>query len=209
MTYVLYGNPRSGSLAVELALAEAGARYELRGVDLKAGEQRSPAYAALNPQRKIPALVTPDGAVLTESAAILLALDRLHPEAELMPPPRSPGHAQALRWLMFVAAEIYPIVEINDYPERFSPGSAAGAGAMRELARGVWRRRWSVVVEAISGDPYLLPSGFCLCDIYIAVVSRWAQQDEWRSARIPRVERLAMAVANRSACAPIWTRHYA
>ncbi len=206
MSYVLYGSPRSGSLAVELALAEAGVPYEVRGVRLASNEQRSAAYAAVNPHGKIPALVMPDGETLTESAAILLALDRLHPEAELMPPPRSAGYAQALRWLMFVATEIYPIVEINDYPERFGP--EPDADATRTLARGIWRRRWGTVEDAISGDPYLLASGFCLADIYVAVVSRWAQQDDWRPAHVPRVERLARAVAGRPACAPIWSRHH-
>ena len=108
---------------------------------------------------------------------------------------------------MFVATEIYPMVEINDYPERFSP-DPGGADATRELAREIWRTRWKLVEENIAGEPWLLPSGFCLTDIYIAVVSRWAQQDEWRPGHLPRVERLAAAVASRPAIAPLWARHF-
>ncbi len=206
MTYILYGCRRSGSLTVELALAEIGVTYEVRDVDLEAEAQRDDTYAAVNPQRKIPALITPTGETLTESVAILLTLDERHPEARLLPPAGSAERAQALRSLLFVATEIYPVVEINDYPERFAPTSDS-APAVREVACAIWRERWLLVERSIAGDPFLLESGFCLGDIYIAVVSRWAQQDAWRPAHIPKVERLTAAVAARPATAPVWSRH--
>ena len=205
MTYILYGNRRSGSLAAEMALAEIGADYEVREIDLDTEAQRNEAYAEVNPQRKVPALVTPSGETLTESAAILLTLDDRHPEAGLMPRDAT-ERAQALRWLLFVATEIYPLVEINDYPERFSPTEEAVAG-VRDVARSIWRKRWLLVESEIAGAPYLLRSGFCLTDLYIAVVSRWAQQDAWRPENLPRVERLTAAVAQRPATAPVWSRH--
>ena len=114
--------------------------------------------------------------------------------------------AQALRWLMFVATEIYPIVEINDYPERFSPDPES-TSAVRDVARSIWRDRWLVVEREIAGAPYLLSSGFCVTDIYIAVVSRWAQQDEWRPEHLPKVEALTHAVAARPELASTWARH--
>ena len=167
MTYILYGSRRSGSLIVELALSEIGVSYEVRHIDLDAEAQRGNAYAIVNPQRKIPALITPLGETLTESAAILLTLDERHPEAKLLPPIGSVERAQALRTLLFVATELYPLVEINDYPERFSPNPDS-IPAMRELARSLWRKRWLLVEPSIVGDPFLLSSGFCLSDIDIA-----------------------------------------
>ena len=205
MTYTLYGHRRSGSLAVEMALAEFGTDYEVRDVDLEAEGQRDAGYAAVNPQRKLPALVTPAGETLTESVAILLTLDRRHPAAALLPEDEA-ACAQALRWLLFIATEIYPVVEINDYPERFIPAPET-VTAQREVARSLWRTRWQLVEDAIEGDPYLLPSGFCVTDLYIAVVSRWAQQDTWRREALPKVETLTAAVAARPATAPVWSRH--
>ena len=205
MTYILYGYPGSGSMAIEMALAEIGLDYQVQDVDLTKAAQRDDSYASINPQRKLPTLITPSGETLTESVAILLTLDQRHPDAGLLPKDLA-ERAQALRWLLFVATEIYPIVEINDYPERFSP-TAESKTQMREVARSIWRDRWLVVERGISGDPYLLSSGFCLTDIYIAVVSRWAQQSAWRPTNIPNVEKLTAAVAARPALAPVWSRH--
>lgn len=206
VSYVLYGHPRSGSCTVEMALAEIGADYESRFVNLRTDAQRDPEYAAINPQRKLPALITPQGETLTESVAILLTLNERHPEANLLPPPASPERAVALRWLAFIATEIYPMVEIDDYPERFSP-QPDQSGAVREIARVKWRERWLLVEAAIEHGPYLLGSTFSLTDIYITVVGQWAEQIDWRKATLPGVEAVISAVTARPAIAPVWKRH--
>lgn len=206
MAYTLYGDKCSGSCIIEAALAEIGVDFLLEDIDLGADEQRGSEYAKINPQRKLPSLTTPEGEVLTESVAILLTLMERHPDHELLP--TDPGErAKALRWLVYVAAELYPIVEINDYPERFTPDTACTEG-VRERAQEIWRERWLFVEGNVSGEPWLLNSGFCVTDIYIAVVSRWAQQGKWRPSHIPRIEALTAGVAIRSAIAPVWARHF-
>ncbi|NIP90194.1 MAG: glutathione S-transferase family protein, partial [Gammaproteobacteria bacterium] len=70
--YILYGDVRSGACIVEATLAELGADYVVRNVDLSAAAQRGADYARVNPQRKLPSLITPAGETLTESAAIVL-----------------------------------------------------------------------------------------------------------------------------------------
>jgi GST-like protein len=206
MTYILYGELGSGAGIVESALASLGVAYELRQVSLDAQQQRSEEYARLNPQRKLPTLITPDGETLTESAAILLVLDERHSTQGMFPPPGTRERAQALRWLLFLAAELYPLVEMNDYPERFA---ATASAELRERVRQIWRERWLVIEAQIAGDPWLLKSGFCFTDVYLASLSRWAQQDAWRPSHIPRVERIAAAVASRPVLGPIWRRHFA
>jgi glutathione S-transferase len=207
MSYVLYGSPGSGSTIAELALAEIGDRYEFRDVSLERQAQRDAAYAAVNPQRKLPALITPEGDTLTESSAIVLALDERHPEAKLLPPPGSRERAQALRWLLFAAAELYPIVEIVDYPERFTPDAAAAAG-VRTRAGEIWRTRLSVVEWAIAGSPWLLASGFCAVDVYLAVVTRWCSVPfDWRREHLPKIEALAAGVRTRPTLAEVWRRN--
>ena len=206
MTYTLYGERGSGSCIIEATLAEIGAEFSLKDIDLGSDEQRGEEYAKINPQRKLPSLRTPEGEVLTESVAILLTLMERHPDNALLPTDKK-ERAQALRWLVYVAAELYPIVEINDYPERFTPDSACTDG-VRERARDIWKERWLIVENNVAGNPFLLSSGFCITDIYIAVVSRWAQQGKWRPRHIPCIEALTSAVAERPAIAPVWKRHF-
>jgi GST-like protein len=206
MGYTLYGARGSGSFSVEAALSEAGAQVETIDLDFRGSEQLSPAHRARNPTGKVPALVLPSGEVLTESLAILLTIAERCPEARLLPKEGSDARAQALRWLAFLAAEIYPVVEIEDYPERFT--DAASAPALREAARERVRQRFLILEHAIEDDPWLLPSGFSLADIYAANLSRWIVGKEWRETHCPKIERSAAAVAARERIAPVWKRHF-
>jgi glutathione S-transferase len=207
MTYIIHGARGSGSSIVEAACAEIGADYELRDLDVRNEQQRGDAYAALNPQRKLPTLVVDGSEIITESVAILLTLDERHRDAGLLPPPGSRQRAQALRWMLFVATELYPIIEIIDYPERFAP-SAEGKEAMRERAKQIWHQRWLVVESNLVGSPYCVDSGFSATDLYIAVLSRWDLEQAWRRDHLPKVEALGAAVRARPAIAPVWARHF-
>ena len=206
MTYVLHGDKGSGAFCVEAALAEAGASYEFRTVSLNKNEQKSPAFLAINPSGKIPALKLPDGSIATETSALLLIVAERHPEAGLLPLAGTPQRAQAIRWLAFMASEIYPMVEISDYPERFAP-QGEQADALRLKARDRVRERILTVERAIAG-PWLLPSGFSAVDIYAVMFSRWSECRGWRDENLPKINTLAAALAQRSAVAPVWSRHF-
>jgi GST-like protein len=206
MTYRLYGSDGSGSGIVEMALAEIGVAVELQEVSLRSETQRSDAYARLNPERKIPTLVTPSGEVLTESAAIVLVLDERYPAARLFPERGTPERAQALRWLLFLAAELYPLIEICDYPGRFAADAASAS--VRERAQHIWQSRWALVENAIAGEPWLLASGFCATDLYLSVLSRWGLEPAWRAEHVPKLEAITRAVAQRPRSGPILRRHH-
>ena len=206
MTFVLYGDRGSGAFSVEAALAEAGAPYEFRTVSLEDNAQRAPEFLAINPSGKMPALQVPEGSVVTESLAVLLMIAERYPDANLLPPPASFARAQGLRWLAFMAAELYPMVEIVDYPDRFAP-KGAESDALRERAREKLRERILLVEQAISG-PWLLADGFSLADIYAAMFSRWSVGSEFHKASLPKLVALANAVAARPKIAPIWQRHF-
>jgi GST-like protein len=203
MPYKLYLHPRSGGAIVEAALAEIGAVYETELVDLRQGAQRGPAYLAVNPHGKVPALVTPEGETLTETLAILLSLDDRHPEGGLLPPRATPEREHALRWLAFAATELYPIVETLDYPERFAP-TPESADATRAVAVEIWRSPLLRMEAQLAAGPYLLGERFCLTDVYWAVVSRWGHQQDWRPTHTPKLETLFATVAARPAIASAW-----
>jgi len=206
MSFTLYGDLGSGAFSAEAALAEAGAPYSFELVSLEKNEQKQPAFLAINPSGKMPALRLPEGDIVTESAAILLTLADYFPQARLLPPQASNDRAQAYRWLAFMAGEVYPIVEIVDYPERFV-ASGNDATALRAKARDRIRERLLIVERMIQG-PFLLANGFSILDIYAAMFSRWSLEPDWKFAHLPRLMALAEAVSQREAIAPVWQRHF-
>lgn len=76
--------PNSRSAGVRILLEELQAEVELHALDLAKGEQRRPAYLAVNPMGKVPAIRHGD-ALVTEQGAVYLYLAELYPEAGLAP----------------------------------------------------------------------------------------------------------------------------
>ncbi|HEU0163202.1 MAG TPA: glutathione S-transferase family protein [Rhizomicrobium sp.] len=206
MSYTLYGDLGSGAFSAEAVLAETGAPYDFAPVALDKGEQKQPQFLAINPSGKIPALRLPAGDIVTESAAILLTLADHFPQARLLPPQGSIARAMAYRWLAFMAGEIYPIVEMADYPERFTPDAGDTEG-LRARARDRIRERILIIENMIQG-PFLLAHGFSILDIYAAMFTRWSLEPDWKLAHLPRLMALAQAVSERPAIAPVWQRHF-
>jgi len=183
---------------VEAACAELGVDYETRDLDAREGEHRGAAYAAITPHRKMPALEI-DGEVITETVAIVITLDERH--GGLLPPAGSAERAQALRWMCFLASEVYPLVEMIDHPERFSDSPEV----VRERAQRMTRERWALLEGHLAG-PYLLASGFCAADLYVTKLAVWVDAD-WRRAHLPKVQALVDAVRARPSLAAVWARH--
>ncbi len=205
MRYIIHGAPGSGSGIVEAACAEIGADYEARDLDARNDEHRGAQYAAINPQRKLPTLELEDGEIVTESVAIVLTLDERHREAGLLPPPGSKARAQALRWMLFVAAEMYPMIEIIDYPARFAP-EGQPAEALRARAEAILHERWRVLEASVAGTPYCLASGFCATDLFITKFAVWLDR-AWRREHLPKVDALTAAVRARPSLQRVWQRH--
>ncbi len=105
---ILHGYWRSGtSYRTRIALNLKGLTYEQAGVDLRTGDQKSEAFLALNPQGLVPALEA-DGAVLTQSPAILEWLEEAHPEPPLLPADLA-ARAQVRAMAALVACDIHPL----------------------------------------------------------------------------------------------------
>jgi glutathione S-transferase len=208
--FIIFGDKGSGAFSAEAALAEVGAPYEFKTISLEKNEQRSPEFLAINPSGKMPAVRLPEGQILTESLAILLTVADHFPNARLLPPQASPERGTAYRWLAFMASEIYPMVEISDYPERFAP-EGDEAVALRRRAKERIRDRLLIVERQVAG-PWFLPSGFSILDIYAAMFSRWRNtigRDWLEAGNIPNLLGLAKHTSERHRIAAVWERHFA
>jgi len=169
--YILYGGGVSRAAGPQMVLEEAGLAYELRSVDIDAGEHRSAAFLALNPAGYVPALVTPGGEILHEAAAIMLYLADHHRLDALAPPADDPLRGRFLSALFYLCDDIQPPTKRFFYPERYSE-DAADAPRIRARARAMARERWQVLDRTLAaGGPFHLGERFSLADIYMAV---WA-----------------------------------
>jgi len=104
----LYYAPVTCALAPYITLTEAGADFEVRPVNLRKGENRTPDYLKLNPKHQVPTLVI-DGVALTENVAIQQWIARNFPAAKLLPADPM-QELKAISILSFCAAGIHPFL---------------------------------------------------------------------------------------------------
>lgn len=105
---ILHGYWRSSAAyRVRIGLALKGLIYDLASHDLRLGRQKDADYVRLNPQGLVPALQV-EGAVLTQSVAILEWLDETHPEPPLLPADPV-GRAQVRAMTALIACDIHPL----------------------------------------------------------------------------------------------------
>ncbi|NJC40583.1 maleylpyruvate isomerase [Brevundimonas alba] len=132
---ILHGYWRSGAAyRTRLALNLKGLAYEQSGVDLRTGAQRSEAFVALNPQGMVPALEV-DGAILTQSPAILEWLEETHPTPALLPADAL-DRARVRAMAALVGCDIHPLNNL-----RVGKALRETFGA-DQAAVDAWAARW-------------------------------------------------------------------
>ncbi len=120
---VHYHAPNTRSATIRWLFEELGSPpHELKVLNLKKGEHKSPEYLAINPMGKVPTIVHGDTPV-TEGAAIALYLADLFPEAGLAPKTGDPARGTYLRWIVFNQAAVEPAA--MDFALKREPGPAA------------------------------------------------------------------------------------
>lgn len=191
--YVLYGYPESGSAAIELALVEAGIPFEMKDLDPDGLQDED--FLAINPRGQVPALIHPDGSVITEVPAILAHLADAHPASGLVPSPGSSARAQHDRWLAFVHANCYEGVLRLFYSARYTTDPAASA-SVSQAALAYLIRHFNLLAEAVEPDPFTFGEKPMGVDFLIWAITTWLV-DEDTSELDPRIHRLSAALAER------------
>lgn len=181
---------------VALGLEETGLAYEVVPVDLLKGEQHDPAFRAINPNGKVPAIVD-DGVVVFDSAAILIHLadktDRF-----LGRNPRE--RAAVLSWLMFVATGLSPF---SGQASHFNRIHTESAYATNRYRRDV-ERHYAVLDARLGQTPYIAGDDYSIADM---AAWGWASRatsalgDEAPLERFPNVKCWFDAVDARPAAA--------
>jgi glutathione S-transferase len=202
--YTLYGRQGSGSFAVQAALEEIGAPYQRIWVGGEAADVAR--LRAMNPTGRVPALVLPDGAVMFESAAMLIHLALAHPQSALAPQPGSSRHAAFLQWMVFLSANIYESALRVYYPVRYSTRGDADADAIREQGTADYRAHLGIIGQGLA--PYVLGGDYSIADVYLHMLASWYPEDRTElHAHNPKLEAHAALVAARPAVAKVQADH--
>lgn len=203
---LLLGSPGCGSVIVEFAFALGGLPLEVEEVDYKPGSATRDRLLAVNPLGQVPALVLPDGSVLTESLAILHHVNDLAPRAGLIPAPGNAVRDVFYRWVVFIVAAVYPTFTYGDDPGKWVPDKA-GASLLRESTdrhrEALWRQ-----VEAAASAPWFLGERLSAIDLYLLAMTHWRPGSKWFGANTPRLAAIAERAGGIEALSPILKRHF-
>jgi GST-like protein len=205
--FVVYGGQGTGSVIVEAALTLMALPYEVLDQPTLASPQRDQRAAAVNPLRQVPALVLPDGEVLTESAAILVWLADRYPQSQLAPSASEPGRAAFLRWMTFVSAQIYALYWVRDEPGRLAADKAHEAVILARTAERI-SQCWSAMDAQVSPGAYLLGDEMSVLDLYVTVISRWGPRRRKFYAAAPKMAEAVRRVDADPRLAALWAERF-
>ncbi len=204
--YRLYGRPGSGSVVVEAILEAAGAPYEVELVERSQNGQVPEKIARINPLGQVPTLRLPGGEIMTESAAMTLYLAEKYPQIDLAPPPASAERAAYLRWMVYLAANIYMTDLRAYYPDRYTSDQNGGK-CVKSAALTRMAREWEVYAEALGEKPYILGDKMCVADIYAAMLATWNFDVPAFFKKHPNLRQMYDRVTAHPAVARVWARN--
>jgi glutathione S-transferase len=165
---VFYTNPMSRGRIVRWMLEEVGQPYRTEILDY-ASTMKAPAYLAINPMGKVPAIKHGD-TVVTEAAAICAYLADAFPQAKLAPASGSRLRGPYYRWLFFGAGPVESAAMAKAMGFEVPPDKKpmAGFGSMADVL--------TALEQAVSNGEYLVGDSFTAADLYLGAHIGWGMQ---------------------------------
>lgn len=193
----LYYAPHTCALATHIVLEEVGARYTARRISFERNEQQSPAYLAVNPKGRVPALVTGEG-VLTETPAMLVYVAQLFPAAGLAPMDDPFRFARIQAFNSYVCSTLHVAHAHRMRGYRWADEPSSFADMQRKVPRSVGACFEQIERELPDG-PWVLGDAYTVCDPYLFTIAQWMEKDGVEPARFPKVAAHRSRVAARDA----------
>jgi glutathione S-transferase len=163
---IFYTNPQSRGRIVRWMIEEIGAPYRTEVLEYGT-TMKSPAYLAINPMGKVPAIAH-RGQVVTEAAAICAYLADAFPAARLAPPPDR--RASYYRWLFYFAGAVEAAV-VNR-----TLGVQVPAERERMVGYGTFDAVMSTMERAVTAGPFIAGDAFTAADVYCGSHIGWGLQ---------------------------------
>ena len=194
----LYYSPGACSLVAHIALAEAGADYELERIVLAKGHHLRPEFLAINSHARVPALAS-DGRVLTENVAILNYVADLFGGEGSVPRGSALETARCNELLGWFASSVHIAFAGVWRAERFTDDQSAWP-AIQSGGRAAVERYFGEI-DALCGPGWIAGDRFTAADSYVAVFYRWGRRIDIDLSDYPNMAALVARVIERPAVA--------
>jgi len=178
----LYYLPGACSQASNIALREAGLKFELVKVDRQTKQAADGLdFNEVNPKGYVPALTLDSGETLTENICVLQYIADRNPAAKLAPAYGTLERYRLIEWLGFVSSEIH---------KNYSPLWRADLPAdMRTIVIGNLEKRLDYLEKALGTKSYLTGETLTIADCYLGVVLGWSHYLKFDLQRWPELKR--------------------
>ena len=180
----LHTSPGSCSRASHIALEESGLDFDIRLIDFAKADQRQPAFLAINPKGRVPALATDQG-VLTESPAILAYIAALAP-AGLLAPVDPFAFARMQAFNLYLATTIHVAHAHGRRASRWSDDAAAQASMAAKVTQNM-RDGFALIEGGLNGD-WVIGDAYTVADPYLFTFAAWLDSDGVDIAEFPKVQ---------------------
>jgi GSH-dependent disulfide-bond oxidoreductase len=190
-----YFNGSPNPTKVALFLEEAALPYEAIPVDTRKGDQFKPAFAAVNPNGKVPAIVDGDTTVFDSNAILLYLAEKT---GKFLPKPAARG--ELLSWLMFVASGVGPF---SGQAVHFRHHATEKVPYAHNRYQFEAQRHYAVLNEHLAGRKYMVGDSYTIVDMALWGWARMAVfvMGEEAAAKYPNVKRLVDEISARPAAA--------
>jgi len=192
-----YFNGSPNPTKVALFLEEAGLSYEAIPVDTRKGEQFKPAYLAVNPNGKVPAIVDGDVTVFDSNAILLYLAEKT---GKFIPASTPAARGELLSWLMFVATGVGPY---SGQAVHFKHHATEKIGYANTRYQFEAERHYGILNDRLGKHRYLVRDAYSIVDMdawgWARLIPFILGDDAW--AKLPNVKRLVDEVSARPAAA--------
>ena len=193
----LYYAAGTCALASNIALEEAGAKFETVRLDFRSNEQRKPEYLAINPKGRVPALVTEHG-VLTETPALLIYIAQAFPRAGLAPLGDAFALARVQAFNSYLCSTVHVAHAHRMRGYRWADDPAAIENMQCKVPQSVGECFELIEREMFAG-PWVMGKTYTVCDPYLFTLARFLEGDGVDPARFPKVLDFRNRMAHRPA----------
>lgn len=192
----LHFAPGTISIAVAIALEEAGLPYEAIKVDFASGAQTKPDYLAVNPKGRVPALVTSKGTIITETGALLDYIATQAQDAKLVP--QDSEAAAHMRSVMYYLASTMHVAHAHKMRgSRWADQQSSFDDMKAKVPETMAACATYVEAECLRAD-FVTGDTLSIADPYLFMVCSWMEGDGVPRAGFPKIDAFRTRMENRA-----------